>query len=250
MVLFGAALQNPICCLEPSGGKWPWGTMLDGGVVPFAFRPRAESAPKLIFIPMKLQRALQKTLSGCLSLILLGSLVVPHVAEAKPGKKGSSSKEKHKSSSKKGKDIKKNGNKHSESRDRSESSDQREYDEALSRYNSRPRSSFRLTPGTGYAGRGYYFGPPGVPYYYERSGVQYYRSREAAPREYWESDYHRTSVETSVQQALAKRGYYRGPIDGTVGPYTRQEIARYQEDHGLRPTGLISDSLLRSLGLD
>ena len=58
------------------------------------------------------------------------------------------------------------------------------------------------------------------------------------------------SVGASVQQALARRGYYRGGIDGQIGSYSRQSIARYQADHGLRPTGMITSSLLRSLGLE
>ena len=126
----------------------------------------------------------------------------------------------------------------------------RSYDRDRSHYLSRPRTSFTLNLGTGYAGRGYYYGPPDVPYYYERSDVRYYRTRELAPREYWGRSYSsQASVGASVQQALAGRGYYRGPIDGQIGPYSRREIARYQADHGLLPTGSISASLLRSLGL-
>lgn len=117
-------------------------------------------------------------------------------------------------------------------------------------YLSRPRSSFVITFGTGYAGRGYYYGPPNSSYYYERSGVAYYPTREAVPGHYWgggSSSYSRTEAE--VQRALARRGYYRGPIDGDIGPGSRNAIARYQADHGMRATGSITSSLLRSLGL-
>lgn len=122
--------------------------------------------------------------------------------------------------------------------------------DAERRYHSHSRSSFTLNFGSGWAGRGYYYGPPGASYYYQRPEVRYYRTRESAPREYWDHSYRRPlSVGASVQQALARRGYYRGPIDGSIGPYSRSSIARYQAAHGLRPTGQISESLLRSLGL-
>ena len=113
-------------------------------------------------------------------------------------------------------------------------------------YVSRPRSSFTLSLGTGYAGRGYYYGPSGSSYYYERPEVQYYATREAASREYYSSE---DSGDAAMQRALAKRGYYQGAVDGQIGPQSRRAIARYQADQGMRPTGTISDSLIRSLGL-
>ena len=117
-------------------------------------------------------------------------------------------------------------------------------------YLSHPRSSFTLSLGTGYAGRGYYYGPQNSPYYYESPGVRYYATREAAPREYYShQSYSSNSGDAAVQNALARRGYYRGSIDGEIGPQSRQAIARYQADHGLRATGVISSSLLQSLGL-
>ena len=53
----------------------------------------------------------------------------------------------------------------------------------------------------------------------------------------------------SVQYVLSNQGYYRGPIDGDIGPGTRNAIASYQGDHGLQVTGRINDPLLQSLGL-
>ncbi len=115
-------------------------------------------------------------------------------------------------------------------------------------YTSRPSSTFVLTLGTGYAGRGYYYGPANSSYYYQRSGVNFYSTRESAPREYWE---HSSSYgyNSQVQRALAKRGYYHGYIDGAIGPQSSRAIANYQANHGLRPTGTINSSLLHSLGL-
>lgn len=117
-------------------------------------------------------------------------------------------------------------------------------------YLAHPPSSFALSLGTGYAGRGYYYGPQNSPYYYERPEVRYYATREAAPREYFGREAFRSnSGDAAVQQALARRGYYQGSIDGEIGPQSRRAIARYQEDRGLRITGTISPGLLQSLGL-
>ncbi len=117
-------------------------------------------------------------------------------------------------------------------------------------YLSHPRSSFTLSLGTGYAGHGYYYGPQNSPYYYERPDVRYYATREAAPREYYSREIFRSnSADAAVQGALARRGYYQGPIDGEIGPISNRAIARYQQDRGLRVTGTINPSLLQSLGL-
>ena len=116
-----------------------------------------------------------------------------------------------------------------------------------SAYLALPSSGFSLTLGTGYAGRGYYYGPPNSGYYYQRSDVHYYATREAAPREYY--GYSGNSTSAAVQQALARRGFYRGSIDGQIGRQSSQAIANYQQQQGLRVTGNINQSLLRSLGL-
>jgi peptidoglycan hydrolase-like protein with peptidoglycan-binding domain len=54
-------------------------------------------------------------------------------------------------------------------------------------------------------------------------------------------------VEVEVQIALAKRGYYHGPIDGDVGPGSRAAIRAYQADRRLRVTGRIDGDLIRAL---
>lgn len=117
-------------------------------------------------------------------------------------------------------------------------------------YTSHPRSGFTLSLGTGYAGRGYYYGPPNSPYYYQRSDVRYYATRESVPRQYYSSSsYQYGATEIAVQRALARSGYYRGTIDGQIGPASRSAIAHYQQDHGMRRTGEITTSLLQSLRL-
>ncbi len=57
------------------------------------------------------------------------------------------------------------------------------------------------------------------------------------------------SMEASIQLALARNGYYRGPIDGNIGPMSRRAIANYQADRGLRVTGYPDGNLLNALGL-
>jgi len=52
-----------------------------------------------------------------------------------------------------------------------------------------------------------------------------------------------------AQDRLARAGYYRGQIDGVLGPETRHAIVRYQSDKGLEPSGNLTSETLRSLGL-
>jgi hypothetical protein len=56
-------------------------------------------------------------------------------------------------------------------------------------------------------------------------------------------------VTAQVQEALAQQGYYYGPIDGVLGPDTRDAILRFQADHGLATTAAIDEPTLDSLGL-
>jgi hypothetical protein len=126
------------------------------------------------------------------------------------------------------------------------------YSDARARqvYSSHPRSGFTLSFGSGYAGSGYYYGPPNSPYYYQRSDVRYYATRNLAPREYYShSVYRGNSVSSAVQRELARLGFYQGYIDGQIGPQSRRAIIRFQQSRGLRPTGAITPSLLHSLGL-
>jgi hypothetical protein len=56
-------------------------------------------------------------------------------------------------------------------------------------------------------------------------------------------------VTVSVQEQLAAAGYYDGPIDGILGPMTREAIAAYQADNGLAITSAIDEPTLARLGL-
>jgi hypothetical protein len=56
-------------------------------------------------------------------------------------------------------------------------------------------------------------------------------------------------VIANVQSALQQQGYYRGEVDGLIGPLTRGAIADYQRDHGLYTTSIIDQPTLQSLGM-
>ena len=85
--------------------------------------------------------------------------------------------------------------------------------------------------------------------YYADYGYPYYNSQPAYT--VYGSDYDNSgSPSVDIQQELARDGYYRGPIDGIVGPGTRAAIAAYQRDNGLRVTGAINRGLLDSLGVE
>lgn len=51
----------------------------------------------------------------------------------------------------------------------------------------------------------------------------------------------------TIQRRLTQLGLYDGPVDGVVGPRTREAIARYQQREGLPVTGLPSTALRRRL---
>lgn len=109
--------------------------------------------------------------------------------------------------------------------------------------------------GYGY-GRSYYRPSVGLSFYsspaYYYSSPSYYTTRRystyrTAPRSYASSYNDELSVE--VQQALKRRGYYRGAIDGDIGPGSRSAIRAYQADRGLAVTGRIDSQLLNALGI-
>lgn len=56
-------------------------------------------------------------------------------------------------------------------------------------------------------------------------------------------------VVADVQSALQEQGYYKGEVDGLLGPLTRQALAEYQQANGLYATQTIDQPTLQSLGL-
>jgi peptidoglycan hydrolase-like protein with peptidoglycan-binding domain len=56
-------------------------------------------------------------------------------------------------------------------------------------------------------------------------------------------------VIANVHATLQQQGYYRGEVDGQLGPLTRAALANYQRDHGLYMTSAIDQPTLESLGM-
>jgi hypothetical protein len=56
-------------------------------------------------------------------------------------------------------------------------------------------------------------------------------------------------IVVEVQTQLQRDGYYAGPIDGILGPMTRQGLAAFQADHGLAITSTVDEPTLDTLGL-
>jgi Putative peptidoglycan binding domain len=79
---------------------------------------------------------------------------------------------------------------------------------------------------------------------YDNGGGGYYGSGT-----YDSSDQYTDRTIADVQTQLAKEGYYRGEIDGVLGPETRRAIVSFQSDHGLRVTGNLTQETLSTLGL-
>jgi len=119
-------------------------------------------------------------------------------------------------------------------------------------------SAFSGYRGVGYMGYDGWGGPRyGGPGYTSRYAPRY--SSVAYPRQsvllqtasYNGSvrGYQGNSTSSSVQVALARRGYYNGRMDGAIGPQSRRAIAAFQRDKGWSQTGTIDKRLLKSLNV-
>jgi hypothetical protein len=96
-------------------------------------------------------------------------------------------------------------------------------------------------------GGGYYFWNNGYWYpawgyspsaqYYAYDGPIYVGQRAEPP----------DKVIADVQAVLQQMGYYRGEVDGLLGPLTREALAAYQADQGLTQTAAIDQPTLDSL---
>ena len=97
-------------------------------------------------------------------------------------------------------------------------------------------------------GGGYYFWNNG--YWYPAYGYDpVYSTYIYDEPIYGYNQYEPGRVISNVQIELQRRGYYRGPVDGLIGPMTRSALARYQADHGLYVTRAIDEPTLETLGL-
>ncbi|MDZ4288382.1 MAG: hypothetical protein U0984_10510 [Prosthecobacter sp.] len=125
-------------------------------------------------------------------------------------------------------------------------------------------ANYSVTLGDGYAGRGYYYGPPNTRYYSRQPGVTYYSSRESVPQRYWSgttsshgpdhrsSSYRHevrtTSVPTtnytlSLGDGYAGRGYYYGPPNTRY--YDERPGVTYYRDRDSVPSQYRTQTTLR-----
>ena len=98
-------------------------------------------------------------------------------------------------------------------------------------------------------GGGYYFWNNGYWYpawgydssaeYYAYDGPIYVGHRAEPP----------DKVIADVQGVLQEMGYYKGEVDGLLGPLTREALTAYQTDNGLTTTAAIDQPTLDSLGM-
>jgi hypothetical protein len=101
----------------------------------------------------------------------------------------------------------------------------------------------------------YGYGYPYGAYYDDTYYDDSYAPTEYAPNEYSpapssnQPDNETGSRVSEVQSALAREGYYDGPIDGRLGNATRKALRRYQSDHGLDATGTINRAVIEALRL-
>lgn len=54
----------------------------------------------------------------------------------------------------------------------------------------------------------------------------------------------------ATQQALQQKGYNPGPIDGMMGPRTREALKSFQTASGLETTGTLNAATAEKLGVD
>jgi len=57
------------------------------------------------------------------------------------------------------------------------------------------------------------------------------------------------STIAAAQDRLTQEGFYRGQIDGVLGPETRHAIVRFQTKHGLGISGELTTETLNAMGL-
>ncbi len=96
-------------------------------------------------------------------------------------------------------------------------------------------------------------------YYYWNNGYWYPAWGYNTSHEYYPYDApiyvgHRAEpldrVIANVQALLQDQGYYKGEVDGLLGPLTREALVGYQNDNGLYRTAVIDEPTLDSLGLE
>lgn len=86
--------------------------------------------------------------------------------------------------------------------------------------------------------------------WYEPYGYGYYSAAQPAVYDSAaSSSYDGDSLVAELQSSLARAGFYRGAIDGIMGPETRRAIRAFERAHGLPVDGVIDDQLLSTMDL-
>jgi len=85
--------------------------------------------------------------------------------------------------------------------------------------------------------------------YYDDGYASSEYSQEPSPAQSEYDGGNSDSRVSQVQAALAREGYYRGAIDGSLGPGTRNALRRYQRNHGLDVTGRVDRPVIEALAL-
>lgn len=102
--------------------------------------------------------------------------------------------------------------------------------------------------GWGWYGYPYYPYGYGYGYYdYDDPGYDSYGPGYSYGSRYGDYSGESRSLTGDVQAELRRQGYYRGQIDGVIGPSTRGAIRSFQEDRGLPTTGRIDRALLHAM---
>lgn len=115
-------------------------------------------------------------------------------------------------------------------------------------YSGYPYSNWGVSGG--YYPYSYYGGYPysGYNNYYSYSGGYPYSGYNSYS--YYTPTYRYSgSTVAAVQQRLGRLGYYRGTVDGVIGPQTRNAIAAFESRNGLAVDGTIDRAVLDRLGL-
>jgi hypothetical protein len=103
----------------------------------------------------------------------------------------------------------------------------------------RGHDRFFVGTGAGFYDPSWYWDYPHYDPYYGYD-YPYYGYYENDTRDY-------SATAAAVQEKLTKLGYYRGPIDGVVGPQTQTAIRWFQSVDKLPLTGQIDDRTLKAL---
>ncbi len=110
-------------------------------------------------------------------------------------------------------------------------------------YNSRYQRVELISGGYYYYNEGYWYPAWGydTSHQYYAYDAPIYAGHRAEPLD---------RVIADVQAILQHQGYYKGEVDGLLGPLTREALVGYQNDNGLYRTAVIDEPTLSSLGLE